>query len=227
MVLNWSALQMAVVYETPYRWILFEDIIATDAKFELMNSYPSKEQFRELGEGDISLAIPVFAKQEVVSQLREINEHWRSRVESGIITSNIPNCNEIWQRFFEELWSLAYLKVMGKLSGLKLENCLMTIGFRRFHSGHAKFWVPHTDGSHRVLTHLFYFNEEWSNDWGGCLQILLQKDTSSVVYSIPPLIGSSVALVETGKSWHVITPISPQAPQHRLTMQTVFWLPSS
>lgn len=120
-----------------------------------------------------------------------------------------------------------YREILGQLSGLKLENYLMTIGFRRFHSKHAKFWIPHTDRPHRVLTHLFYFNEKWSNDWGGCLQILSQKDTSSVVYNIPPLIGSSVALVETGSSWHVITPISPLAPQHRLTMQIVFWLPES
>ncbi|GAA6619129.1 2OG-Fe(II) oxygenase [Scytonema sp. NUACC26] len=225
MVLNWNALQTAVIHETPYRWILFKDIIAADASCELMENYPPNEWFNELGDGDLSLATPLFTTPEIIPQLCQINERWQKSVDEGRITSNIQNFSEIWQRFFAELWSPTYREVLGQLSGFKLENYLMTIGFRRFHSGHAKFWIPHTDGPYRVLTHLFYFNEEWFSDWGGCLQILREKERMSAVYDIPPLIGSSVALVETGSSWHVITPISPLAPQHRLTMQTVFWIP--
>ncbi|MEH2180278.1 2OG-Fe(II) oxygenase family protein [Nostoc sp.] len=112
---------------------------------------------------------------------------------------------------------------MEKLSGLNLENHGMTVIFRRQHSKHSKFWLTHTDGQYTHLSHLFYFHKEWLEDWGGRFCVLSNNQPESVVREICPVINNSVAIVRSDNSWHMVTPVSPLATHHRLTMKTVFW----
>ena len=61
------------------------------------------------------------------------------------------------------------------------------------------------------MVQMFYFNQEWDSNWGGCLRILKDDNADSVFQEIPPLLNTSVILVRSDNSWHTVTPVSPEA----------------
>jgi hypothetical protein len=76
---------------------------------------------------------------------------------------------------------------------------------------------PHVDfnyhpetGQHRRLNLLLYLNDEWSPEWGGCIQ--LHSDPwdreHDVVETIPPLHNRCVLFETSERSWHGFEPIA-------------------
>ena len=65
----------------------------------------------------------------------------------------------------------------------------------------------HTDSKTKVITVLFYFNEEWAND-GGCLRVLRNgTNIEDYVDEIPPSAGTMVAFRVTDNCWHGHKPL--------------------
>ncbi|GAA6619149.1 2OG-Fe(II) oxygenase family protein [Scytonema sp. NUACC26] len=230
MVLNWNALQTAVVYDNPYRWILCKNLIAQEVQLELIKSYPSPTLSAELSQENVSLWTPIIATEEAITQLQKIHDMWRDRFEKGQLTSSVQNLGEVWQKLIKDLWTPTYREIMEELSGLRLNNHAMTIQFRR--NCHTRYpysdqtkavYTPHLDGSPKNLTHLFFFHQEWSLDWGGYFRVLNDNQPESIFYEVPPLINYSLALVRSERSWHMVTPVSQNAPQLRLSLQIAFW----
>ncbi|WP_138497191.1 2OG-Fe(II) oxygenase [Nostoc sp. PA-18-2419] len=222
MILNWNALQNGVVHKSPYYWMHFENIIDEDASKELIQSFPSVELFLERDDG--WFCNPDFVKGEIIEE----NSGWYSNPDKGMVSFPIQYLSEIWQKLIvEELWSPAYRKIMEELSGLSLENHSLIASFQRRHSRPVQSFLPHTDAEHKTLTHLLYLHEQWPVEWGGGFCVLSSNQPESVVYENPPVINSSVAIVRSDNSWHRITPISPMAAYHRLSLQIIFAAPKS
>jgi hypothetical protein len=220
MVLNWNALQNAVVHKSPYCWMQFENPLEEDASKKLIQSFPSVELFVQRDDG--WFCNPSFVEGKVI----ERNSGWHSNVEKGMVSFPIQKLSEVWQKLIvQELWSPTYRKIMEELSGLNLENHSVIVSFERRHSRPAGSFLPHTDGKHKTLTHLLYLQEQWSVEWGGSFCVLSSDQPGSVVYENPPVINSSVAIVRSDNSWHRIAPISPRAAHHRLSVQIVFAAP--
>ncbi|MDF5716474.1 MAG: 2OG-Fe(II) oxygenase family protein [Rhizonema sp. NSF051] len=209
MVLNWNALQNAVVHKSPYRWMQFENLLPEDASKELIQSFPKAELFLQRDDG--WFCNPGFLKGEVIDP----NSGWYSDVEKGMVGFPIQYLSEVWQKLIsQELWSPAYREIMEELSGLNLENHRVIVSFERRHSRPERAFIPHTDSKHKTFTHLLYLHEQWPVEWGGSFRVLSSEQPESVVYENPPVIHSSVAIVQSDNSWHMVTPISPMAAYH-------------
>ena len=92
--------------------------------------------------------------------------------------------------------------------GVDLANCptMYTVrGVMRQKDGRI-----HTDSKTKVITVLFYFNEEWNNE-GGCLRVLRNgADIEDYVDEIPPSAGTMVAFRVTDNCWHGHKPLVGQ-----------------
>lgn len=222
MVLNWNALRNALVNEKPYRWILFQDLIEDESKALLRKKYPPEEKFFDTGRN--RLAFPVISKSDQLAQMCESSNFWRKQYQESKYTDKIQSLSDIWQQFIQELWQPEYLEVMEELSGLDLQNNIMTIGLYRGKSGFSL--GPHVDQASLSLVHLIYLNEEWLDDWGGNFQVLTDNKPTSVVNSFQPTINNSISVVNAQNSWHLVSAIAPQAPP-RLYLDIIFWKQTS
>lgn len=92
--------------------------------------------------------------------------------------------------------------------GVGLANCptMYTVrGVMRQKDGRI-----HTDSKTKIITVLFYFNEEWANE-GGCLRVLRNgTDIEDYVDEIPPSAGTMVAFRVTDNCWHGHKPLVGQ-----------------
>ncbi|MEH2080017.1 MAG: 2OG-Fe(II) oxygenase family protein [Nostoc sp.] len=90
------------------------------------------------------------------------------------------------------------------------------------------FWNrPHTDHQLKNVTHILYLSEGWNPGWRGCFQILNDNQTKSVVKEVTPLPQYSVVIVRCDRSWHMVSLISLNATQDRLSLHMIFWAPES
>lgn len=203
------------------RYAVIKNLLPKKASLQLEATFP-QEQFRlSTGEGYSYLWGQLLANSEDISLMYKFNDRWRQRIEEKKLTSDLGNLSSIWSQLIQELWSPAYREALEKMSGLDLSNCAMVIGFRRYNSGHCH--RPHTDEPSKVLTHLLFFNQQWSVDWGGCLRILFNSQRESIYKDILPLSGSSVAIARSENSWHMVTPVTSPASVFRLALRVAFF----
>ncbi|WP_248277963.1 2OG-Fe(II) oxygenase [Brasilonema sp. UFV-L1] len=139
----------------------------------------------------------------------------------GRLTSDLGHLSHVWQQLIEGLWTDSYREALEKMSGLELKDCAIDIGFRRYNVGHLH--RPHTDEPNKVLTHLLFFNQQWSLDWGGCLRILKDSQPESAFQDILPLSHYSVVIVRSDNSWHTVTPLTCPASECRLALRVAFF----
>jgi SM-20-related protein len=130
-----------------------------------------------------------------------------------------------WLSFAEELLSPAYRESMSQLTGLNLADLSMEANV--FHYGRSAWLGPHVDLEDKVMTHVFYFNEVWNEDQGGCLTILRSADMSQAVKVIPPLVGNSVVLVRSVNSWHAVSRVRDKCGISRRSLSVTFYRPGS
>lgn len=139
--------------------------------------------------------------------------------------SHAESLSPAWRRLAEELLSPAYRAAMARLVGRGLDSLLMEANV--FHYGPGSWLGPHVDLREKLLTHVFYFNEAWDVEDGGCLKILRSSDVASEVYRVAPLVGNSVVLVRSGKSWHAVSPVVKSCTRSRRSMTVAFHSPGS
>lgn len=210
-MLNLDAIYNGVMQEYPYQWIFFDNLIPKPQLVELRNSFPLIEVFPKREKPHHRPAIVVYDEAaEFVDESRKKNYYPSTSLSS------------IWQVLVEELHSSTYRDSIAKLTGLNMEEQFITIFLSRLD--------PIVNGSHPdsegiTLSHLLYFGrEDWQNEWGGCLQILLNEQLESLFLEIPPRNGTSVILVRSENSWHNLSPISSQeASQDRLNVLVRFY----
>jgi SM-20-related protein len=130
-----------------------------------------------------------------------------------------------WRQLGEDLLSPAYRAAMSRLTGLDLISLPMEVNV--FHYGQSAWLGPHSDLEDKVATHVFYFNEKWNMDDGGCLTILRAPDMKEAVRTIPPLIGNSSVVVRSANSWHAVSRVRAGCRISRRSMTVTFYRPGS
>lgn len=221
-MLNLQSIRTAVIQKVPYHWALIRDLLSKEVSLELTASFPKQDFFLSTGEGyGYYWGKIIASSQDIPLLLKFKDDRWRQRLAQGKLTSDLKHLSHAWRNLIEGLWTNAYRQALGDMTGLDLTDCVMDIGFRQYKSGHQHF--PHTDEPNKVLTHLLFFNQEWSENWGGCLRILKDSEPDSAFRDILPLSHSSVVIVRSDNSWHMVTPVTSPMSESRLALRVAFF----
>ncbi|MBH8576554.1 2OG-Fe(II) oxygenase [Nostocaceae cyanobacterium CENA369] len=221
-MLNFESINTTAMQKVPYNWALIKNLFSTEASVELTASFPHEEFHLSEGEGyGYSWGKMLASSEDIPLMLKSSDRRWRQRMAQGRLTSDLGHLSNLWRQLIEGLWTDSYRTAMAKMSGLELKDCLMDIGFRRYKLGQLHH--PHTDEPNKVLTHLLFFNQQWSSDWGGCLRILKDSQPESTFQDILPLSDSSVAIVRSDNSWHTVTPLTCPVSECRLALRVAFF----
>ncbi len=221
-MLNLQSIHTTVMQTVPYNWALIKNLLAPEASLELTASFPHQEFHLSTGEGYGYYWGKILApSQDIPLMLKFKDDRWRQRLAQGKLTSDLKHLSYVWRQLIEGLWTDDYRIALAEMSGLDLKNCVMDIGFRQYKSGNQHF--PHTDEPNKVLTHLLFFNQQWSRDWGGCLRILKDEQPESTFQDILPLSHSSVVIARSCNSWHMVTPLTCPPSESRLALRVAFF----
>src|SRR5215204_3897326 len=162
----------------PYRWAFVDQLFSTADAQALADTFP-RDHFKTVKGFDGEKGYEYEA---------------RSLIHMGAsAATHAESLRSAWRQFADELLSPAYREVMTGLTGVDLSELPMEANL--FHYGRSAWLGPHVDLEDKLVTHVFYFNEAWNENDGGCLTILRAGDMDEVVKVIPPLAGNSVVLV--------------------------------
>ncbi|MDC9597405.1 2OG-Fe(II) oxygenase family protein [Xenorhabdus anantnagensis] len=178
--------------DIPYHWGSVSPFIRADIAKNLMETFPT-DGF-------------IVAEKTV----EETNDKKTYSLETLRIEKDTP-LSPVWREFVEYLKSDQYRKRMEKLIGQDLSSTILNLTLWRYRS--AQWLGPHTDKTEKIVTQIFNFNHNWSQDWGGCLRILRSDDSQDVYREIPPELNTAVILQRSDQSWHMVTPITDSAPE--------------
>lgn len=186
----------------PYYWGIQKDLIKKNMQRLLINEFPSES----------------FVAAE---RLEGNGKHYRFEVlniiENDKITSAYPKLSSVWKQFIDDLRSDTYIKLLGNYIKTEIKDFALDIGLFRFKQNN---WVEvHTDRQDKILTQLFYFNENWNNLWGGELYVLAEPDLSSVLSKVKPAVDHSAVIVRADNAWHYVSPVENAAKSPRLSLQ--------
>ena len=143
----------------PYRWALVDQLFsAADAKV-LVETFP-RDHFKTVRGYDGEKGYEYEA---------------RSLVYLGATNLTLPQSLSLaWRSLTEDLLSSAYRDAMSQLTGVDVSTLPMEAN--AFHYGRSAWLGPHVDLEDKLVTHVLYFNESWSENDGGCLTILSAGD---------------------------------------------------
>jgi len=194
----------------PYQWAFVDQLFSpTDAK-ALADTFP-RDHFKTVKGYDGEKGYEYEA---------------RSLIHMGATSTTYPEpLSSSWRQFAEELLSPSYREVMSTFTGVDLSDLPMEANV--FHYGRSAWLGPHVDLEDKLVTHVFYFNEAWNENDGGCLTILREGDMDQVVKVIPPLVGNSVVLVRSTNSWHAVSRVRDQSRISRRSLALTFYRPGS
>lgn len=139
--------------------------------------------------------------------------------------SHAEDLSPAWRRLAECLLLPDYRGAVSRLSGRDLSSLTMEVNV--FHYGPGAWLGPHLDLREKIVTHVFYFNEGWNKEDGGCLNILRSPDLSDVAACVEPVVGNSALLVRSEKSWHAVSPVVRGCHVSRRSMVITFYSPGS
>jgi len=130
-----------------------------------------------------------------------------------------------WRQLGLDLASTAYRQAMSRLTGCDLTE--LSIEANVFHYGPGAWLGPHVDLKDKIVTHVLYFNEAWDPANGGCLNILRSSDMADAAAEIVPIVGNSVVIVRSDRSWHAVSRVPERCRQSRRSMTVTFYAPGS
>jgi SM-20-related protein len=129
-----------------------------------------------------------------------------------------------WQAFLGQVTGADYRAAVQALTGVDLSRALLDVTFWRYDPG---CWLsPHPDKEDKLVSHVFYMNDEWDERWGGWLGILHSNADDSPVRRVAPRAGTSVVIVRSPHSWHMVAPVEGVSTVRR-SVQVVFRRPES
>jgi SM-20-related protein len=126
-----------------------------------------------------------------------------------------------WRRLGRDLLSGAYRAAMSTLTGVDLTR--LRIEANAFHYGPGAWLGPHVDLADKVLTHVLYFNADWDVADGGCLNVLNSSDMNDAAAVVTPIVGNSVVLVRSDKSWHAVSRVHASCTRSRRSVTVTFY----
>jgi len=210
-MLNTQSLIDAELADEPFRWThIPESFVSAQAADELRRDFPVEgfgRKQRRLAESSVSGGHYLNGRGLIT---RETGEIFRP-----------DTLAPAWIALAQDLLSDDYREAMSKLTGIDLTDTLLeAIVFRQPEGGYLD---PHPDNPAKPVSQVFYFNDSWSADYGGCLRILGSNDIDDVAAELMPDAGTSVVLVRSDDSWHGYLPV--QGDHTRLSLQIFFCRP--
>ncbi|HEY6392339.1 MAG TPA: 2OG-Fe(II) oxygenase [Bryobacteraceae bacterium] len=201
-MLNIDAIHNGRMFNNPFRWGLIENALPADAARSLCREFPRDGfQYRKHKQGRFCRR-PLFVLPN--NQLRN----------SGDLAAG-------FREFAAELNSPEYRRAMSELISIDLTEAPIEASFWRY--DHAISFVPHLDLRGKIVTQVFYLNEEWPHTWGGSLRILHSNDIEDVAFQISPRSDVSSIILRSENSWHGITPIGAGTLDSRNTLTVHFY----
>jgi polysaccharide pyruvyl transferase WcaK-like protein len=207
-VLDLDAIAGTKMQRSPFRWSLVGPLFAQETAQRLARTFPLDEA--ELRDGT------------------DGRRSWRYQVRCllpmGHSTPVRPQAlDPVWRRFADELAGPAYRTVLSAITGVDLDELHLEANL--FSYGPGAFQEPHPDLPEKVVTHVMWFNEEWTREDGGCLRILRSNDPADAAHELLPSLGWSALFVRSIDSWHSVTPVSDTAPVERRALVATFHRP--
>jgi len=150
----------------------------------------------------------------------------RSLIHMGAGRATHPeSLSPAWRALATDLLSAEYRSAVGRLSGRDLTGFPLEVNL--FHYGQGAWMGPHVDLKAKVVTHVLYFNDRWEEADGGFLTILRSADAADEAARVLPLVGNSVLLVRSERSWHAVAKVRKGCRTSRRAMTVTFYEPGS
>ncbi len=194
----------------PYRWAFVGGLFSPEDAEALARTFP-RDHFKTIGGYDGEKGFQYEA---------------RSLVGMGAAgATHAARLSEPWRRFASELLSAEYRAALSRMTGVDLTALPLEANVS--HYG-ARAWLgPHVDLEDKVVTHVFYFNESWEENDGGCLTVLRSGDMNDVVKVVTPVVGNSAVLVRSQNSWHAVSRVRDGCRTSRRSLTVTFYRPGS
>jgi len=119
----------------------------------------------------------------------------------GFLTVDEVALRGRFRQMVEEIESPEFSEVMSRLFGVDLHPYPRLTTIRKL--SQLKDGRPHQDGTAKVMTALFYLNDDWSDDGAGRLRVLHgPKGFEPYTLEVPPTMGWMFAFLRSDRSWH-------------------------
>ena len=139
--------------------------------------------------------------------------------------AHVAGLSPVWRQLAADLLSPGYRTALGRLLGRDLGSMPIEVNVFRYP---PRAWLgPHVDLKDKLITHVFYFNDVWDPEHGGCLNVLRSPDMADAAATVAPLVGHSALLVRSDHSWHAVSPVIDDCSRSRLSMTVTFYRPGS
>jgi len=205
-VIRLDCIDRQMLETEPYGWAFVEDLFSVSDAKQLAETFP-RDHFKTVAGYDGEKGYEYEA---------------RSLVEMGAdLPCHAESLTPAWRQLAEDLVSPAYRSALTRLTGIDLAHAPMEANV--FHYGPGAWLGPHVDLKDKIVTHVFYFNSSWSEKDGGCLMILGSSEMSDVVRVVSPVVGSSVVLVRSAKSWHAVSRVASGCRRSRRSLAVTFY----
>jgi hypothetical protein len=209
-MLNLQRISQQKIETEPYQWAFVDRLFSGDGAAELAATFP-RDNFKKVAGYD-----------------GEKSYEYRSRslVHMGAtVPSHAGGLSPTWRALAEDLLSAEYRSALSGMVGRDLSSTLMEINV--IHYGPGAWLGPHVDLKEKMVSHVLYFNETWNPRQGGCLNILRSSNPADVFAEISPVVGNSVILVRSNRSWHCVSRVTPDCRTSRRSINVIFHLPGA
>lgn len=204
-IINLNKIAQAKLNKTPYHYGKINGMFDSNLYLQLCNDYP------KVG----------FTHCEALSQDKTYSMYMRQLCDTRKHDIDIDDLSESWSLLVRELKSKAYLQTLSDHAQHDLSQCDVEINCWQYASGG---WLsPHTDKPEKVISQLFYFNEQWQDSWGGQFHVLNSENEDDIHETIYPDENTSVILVRSNNSWHSVAPLSCPSHITRRLVQIIYW----
>jgi Rps23 Pro-64 3,4-dihydroxylase Tpa1-like proline 4-hydroxylase len=209
-MLNIDRIATHALQTEPFRWAMVDQLFAHADAAALADTFP-RDHFKKVMGYDGEKGYEYAA---------------RSLVHMGATQPSFADAlSDSWRRLAEDLLSAEYRAALTRLTGTDLTRAPMEINV--VHYGAGAWLGPHLDLREKIVTQVFYFNTSWNVDDGGCLNILRSSTPTDIAATIAPIVGNSVVLVRSDKSWHTVSRVASHCRGSRRSMNVIFHLPGS
>jgi len=189
----------------PYSWVAIDKLFSPEDAAALASTFPG-DHFK------------------TVSYYGERDYEYDARALIGMGVDRISHPEELSAAWFElarDFLSPAYRAAMSQLTGDDLAAAPMEVNV--FHYGPGANLGPHPDLEDKLVTHILYFNQNWSREKGGSLNILRSSDPTDIAAEIEPIIGNSAVVVRSEDSWHAVSRVVDGCGESRRSLTATFY----
>ena len=214
-VLNLDALASTTMHDDPYPWAHYRTAF-TDPD-PLVRGFPTTRF-----EGHAQQRLLETLGKKGSDTWYQHNVSTRALLGLGETAPHEPaELDDVWAAVAQELLSADYRECLTELTGHDVRRLKLQAHFWRF--GEGAFFQPHVDKPHKIVTHLMYLTDNWTEDLGGCFRVLGSDDPDDVHAEIQPVPNNSVVLRRTDNAWHSVSGIPRGSRRSRTLLQVWFW----